>query len=330
MKQGFVHLFEHIELLEAAQQQILERWMERSDVRSALRRNGIGPEFFGRHFGSRVIAYALGVVTGEQRLGNCPVISVMLAIFREKEIPLADLFVVCVQLKNTFLDFALEQGILTREVLEEIAALLDHNFEGVIKEYLNPTDIPLTCSIVWEKPTPQPASSAAQTPSIATPRSASPETTAVTSAAEYAREVEMDMEMIDELIELEHEAIGHLELFEDLGGRTKEHVVTLFLQYARILNMMLEFQQLAFALNMLRELLEKTEIESLEASNRSGIVIYVKAIIDDLSHWRNAVFIEKSADDIHYLDKTLLSSIAQLEIMLLPNEGEDDDAIEFF
>lgn len=325
MEQGFGHLFEHIELLEAAQHSILERWMGRSDVRSALRRNGIGPEFFGRHFGSRVIAYALGVVTGEQRLGNCPVIGVMLAIFREKEIPLADLFVVCVQLKNTFIDFALEEGILTRELFDEIASLLDRNFEGVIREYLAPTDTPLTCSIVWEKPAPESAPRAAATPDVATVQAA-----AVTSAAEYAREVEIDMEIIDELIELEHEAIGHLELYEELGGRTKEHVVSLFLQYARILNMMLEFQQLAFALNMLRELLEKTEIETLEASNKNGIVIYIKAIIDDLSHWRNAVFLEKSAADIHYLDKTLLSSIAQLEIMLLPSEGEDDDAIEFF
>lgn len=317
MKRKFEHLCHHVELLTEETPTILQAWIERPNVRRTLKQNGLNPQFFGKHFGARVIAYALGVIKGEEYLGGCPVINVMLAIFKEKKISLADLFVICVQLKNTMLDFAYDRNFLTREVLDEICEVFDHNLEGVVRDYL-----------VDDRRS-----------FIATPAGTAKDATLypthmpsyrVTSAAEYAGEVDVDMEMIDELIELEHEAVGTLELFDDLGVRAKENVLNLFVQYARVLNMMLEFQQLASALNMLRELLEQTDTDAMEASIRSVIVTYIKAIIDDLAHWRTSVFIDKNAEDIHYLDKTLLSSIAQLEIMLLPSEESGDDAIEFF
>jgi hypothetical protein len=59
-------------------------------------------------------------------------------------------------------------------------------------------------------------------------------------------------------------------------------------------------------------------------------VIYIKAIISDLSMWRVGVFIDKNADDIHYLDKTLLSSITQLQIMLSPQTDAHIAEVEFF
>ena len=46
--------------------------------------------------------------------------------------------------------------------------------------------------------------------------------------------------------------------------------------------------------------------------------------------WRTSVFMEKSAEDIHYLDKTLLSSIAQLQILLSPPDANETEEIEFF
>ena len=62
---------------------------------------------------------------------------------------------------------------------------------------------------------------------------------------------------------------------------------------------------------------------------KKAVPIYLKAIISDLQSWRISVFITRDAEDIHYLDKTLLSSIAQLQITLMPtNDGEDE--VEFF
>jgi two-component system chemotaxis response regulator CheY len=76
--------------------------------------------------------------------------------------------------------------------------------------------------------------------------------------------------------------------------------------------------------------LETTPVESISVDNCGVVSIYIKAIIDDLSMWRRSVFVDQSAEDIHYLDKTLLSSIAQLQITLSQGEGAMTDEIEFF
>lgn len=58
--------------------------------------------------------------------------------------------------------------------------------------------------------------------------------------------------------------------------------------------------------------------------------IYLKAIISDLQSWRMAIFITMEAEDIHYLDKTLMSSIVQIQMTLMPQEEAQEDEIKFF
>ncbi|MBD3825096.1 MAG: hypothetical protein IE916_11400 [Epsilonproteobacteria bacterium] len=94
--------------------------------------------------------------------------------------------------------------------------------------------------------------------------------------------------------------------------------------------MMYEFQELAYSLTILRELLEKFDLEGSEKETHYMIYIYLKAIISDLQSWRLAVFITKQAEDIHYLDKSLLSSITQLQMTMMPTTQDTQEEIEFF
>ncbi|MBN2895794.1 MAG: hypothetical protein JXK05_07915 [Campylobacterales bacterium] len=50
-----------------------------------------------------------------------------------------------------------------------------------------------------------------------------------------------------------------------------------------------------------------------------------------LQSWKRTVFVTREAEDIHYLDKTFLSSIAQLQMMLLsePSDQIGDDEVLF-
>lgn len=261
--------------------------------------------FFGKFFGIKVINYAYGVIHNTKELGDCPIISVLLSYFKNKEIPLEDIFIICVNLKNTILKVFMKKGILDLNTFEEISILMDKNFYGVIQYYQNEYNKEISCDI---------NSNIHSNTSI--------------SAKEFHNELQIDNEIMEELLEIEKETNYSLEFSLDISEETKDDVIRLFEEYEKIINQLVEFKEISYSLLLLIELFKSTE-ESIISEKSSFLKIYIKAIISDLACWRNNVFIDKSIDDIHYLDKTLLSSISQLQSMLSP-ELESETEIEFF
>lgn len=309
---------------EEMKETLLTRWLAYDEVQSALHKHAIGSAFFGHYFGSKVINYAVGVIEGVNQLGNCPMVAVMLTFFEKKNIPLGDVFRICVNLKNAFTDLALEKGKLDHDTLFEICQLMDQNFHGVITEYLRVhyEELLSTQACPIDYPSASPFS---PSPPVQLSNTQSP----VTSAADYAREVDFDRDIFEELSEIEQEALSSLGLTETISQTAKTEVVDLFSQYAKMLERLVEFEELSYALWMLIDLLKKMNLEEM-GDESTYVVIYVKAIINDLSAWRIDVFVDQNAEDIHYLDKTLLSSIAQLQILLSPTESENVENMEFF
>ena len=61
------------------------------------------------------------------------------------------------------------------------------------------------------------------------------------------------------------------------------------------------------------------------------MLLFLSNIILDLSTWRKIVFIEQSANDIHYMDSSLFSSILQLELLFnTEQQHEEEDDFELF
>lgn len=62
--------------------------------------------------------------------------------------------------------------------------------------------------------------------------------------------------------------------------------------------------------------------------------VFIKTIIEDTINWRTVVFETRKAKDIHFLDASIFSSIAQLEMIINGNndsESDDDDlGLELF
>jgi len=125
--------------------------------------------------------------------------------------------------------------------------------------------------------------------------------------------------MIHELDELESDTLNAIYASDETIDRhSLDEAAQLFEQYAKVLYSMYEFEELAYTLTILKELLISTELSGITEETNYMITIYLKAIINDLQSWRMGIFITKEAEDIHYLDKTLLSSVAQLQITLMP------------
>ncbi len=325
----FHTLLQNIDTIEKNQKNILDSWMQCDIVNHTLTKHGFEVSFFQEKFASKVLEFAISVIKSENKLGSCPVIGVMLLLFKKKNIPLCDIFMICVHLKNTLFIFMHRNALLNEQMIKELSLLMDHNFNGVINEYvaLYYKDTRLPSNIIIDKEEVEVEVEVVEH----TDQTAVLHTAQTTSAEDYLQEVDIDMEIIAELDELESDALDAIDSRELITQNSLIESANLFEKYAKVLNMMYEFDELSYTLTILKELLNTTQLDTIDESMANMITIYLKAIISDLQSWRMGIFITKEAEDIHYLDKTLLSSIAQLEVILMPQkESDNGDEIEFF
>jgi len=326
----FVNILNNIELIENNKTEILNFWMDYDIVKNTLKKNKFDITFFKEKFASKVFDFAISVVKSENEAGECPVINVMLMLFKKKNIPLADIFLICVNLKNALLQFSYKNSILDDKMIDEISIVMDYNFEGVIREYV----------VMYYKDKPSYKMKKNITPNETKPKTETEinieeeietiEEESHTSASDYLLEIDVDMDMVAELNDLESDVLDTIEANDSLTQDSLLESANLFEQYAKVLNMMYEFEQLSYTLTILKDLLATTEFSTLDDDVKRKIKVYLTAIISDLKHWRVSIFIDSDAQDIHYLDKTLMSSIAQLEITLMPQDDSEEDELELF
>ncbi|HRF58237.1 MAG TPA: hypothetical protein PLV58_12645, partial [Campylobacterales bacterium] len=145
------------------------------------------------------------------------------------------------------------------------------------------------------------------------------------SAAEYVEELNQDiLEELEELKEVEGEISYILDSIED--GAFEATAIKLgarFLSYSHSVARLLEFHDLVVAIKNLGVFLSGLKDE--DYSKWSRILMYAQNIKMDLANWRNKIFVEKSALDIHYLDSSLMSSCIQIQLFASGQESIMDD-----
>ena len=325
----FPNLTQELEFFESHKEDILDLWFGYEIVGQKLSQHSINARFYREKFASKVFDFAMSVLHKRNEAGNCPVIGVMLMLFKKKNIPLSDIFLICVHFKNAMLQFTLQHNKLSVEMFDEIALLIDKNFEGVIQEYVvmyyNDTAVlqeSLEKQEQEEIQTTQETQDESQLDSTTQP---------LTNAKTFLEEIDFDYSLLDELQELELDTLNTIDSKAELESSTLQEAANIFAKYTRTLHSLFEFEELAYTLTILEDLLLKTDPSTLSNDTHDMIITYIKAIISDLQSWRMSIFETQEAEDIHYLDKTLLSSIAQLQILLMPQEQQSvEEEIEFF
>jgi len=117
-------------------EQISTRWVSKKIVQKRLQNHAIDVEYFRKHYGLKVIEHFLNVIKGDAEVGNCPVVFVMLEFFKNKNLPLEDIFMICVQFKNSVSSYIFDKYSFNQEVYDDVSLIVDKNFEGVIVNYL--------------------------------------------------------------------------------------------------------------------------------------------------------------------------------------------------
>jgi CheY-like chemotaxis protein len=151
------------------------------------------------------------------------------------------------------------------------------------------------------------------------------------SAKEYA--VDVDPDSISKLLELDrvdssfYEAISE---FEE-GTKTNLGIISKYLsQYADNIKPFDEFMDIYVVINNLAELLVNLDIGILSASEHSTFIKNLRTIRNELSNWRQSIFINQNDVSIHSHDAALFSACLQIETLFSDIDDEGIDEVSNF
>lgn len=150
------------------------------------------------------------------------------------------------------------------------------------------------------------------------------------SAIQFLEEYEADRDAIDELEELYKDIDDMFESKEDIDDEVYSFAMAVFDRYGGVLDATIEFRDIGLALQGLARSLEEKRSVALAEDKKKFVSVFIKSIIDDLENWRNKIFVTQDAVDIHYLDDSFFSSIAQLEVTIEGSSEDDGDDDIFF
>jgi len=93
-----------------------------------------------------------------------------------------------------------------------------------------------------------------------------------------------------------------------------------------MLNSFFEFQDLGYSLSLLT-----SKLKSFDRRKKNEFLLTILlALVDDLINWKEQVFIQQTADWIHYMDSSFYANISQIDILLSDDEKDFETDLEFF
>ena len=156
----------------------------------------------------------------------------------------------------------------------------------------------------------------------------------VLSASEYVESTAISfLPKIDSLEQINDETDNAILSFDKEPNRHSISIVCdNFQEYADVLEQLVDFQHLGFAVQTLINFLSTLTEEQFEGDKIKKLSSMLINLLHDLNSWRENVFITQVARDIHYLDASLLSSCIQIEAIFEEKSADvsGDDEIEFF
>lgn len=159
------------------------------------------------------------------------------------------------------------------------------------------------------------------------------------SATEYLESIEFDKyfsDVIEDITLLGDYASEIYELFEnEIDAECFRKIGVMFEKYSSLLMMFPEFNNLSEATNCVSRFFKDNSFEFVaKTTDIPQLVKLVKHFMVDLENWKNSVFLQRNAKDIHYLDAQAKNFCETLYSLLQePNQSsdnEDDDTIILF
>lgn len=141
------------------------------------------------------------------------------------------------------------------------------------------------------------------------------------SAKEFMENNPIDIDLLDEIEDLLEDYENVSVKYEEVSEEFISIVSMLLIKFSSLLMLSGEFKDLAKVIEEFKAVLDSLDIESLDDEKKRFLKMFIDAFMQDIKKWYEEVIVLKSANDIHYLDASLLSSIRQIEDFLRENNG---------
>ena len=299
--------------LQTHKELISQQWMQVPIVQERLHANEIDVEFFRTNYAIRVVEYFLSVIQGENEVGNCPVVFVMLDFFKNKQLTLDDIFIICVHFKNSITTHIFKQYSFNQKVFDDINRILDHNFEGVIINFLKRYRL-------------------TQEEKIETKTEVIKEVKEEIKQTEHVNYIDYVIESdIYELQDLEEDidflaiAVTNTDnsLIDDyhlLGDKIS--------RYGTILSNYPLFHKLGASIKKLGDnFLLNAEVLFNDSQRMLNISVLVEGFVNDLIVWRKEIF-ENNIEDPHFLDSSFFSNVDTIIMFIAYQEADEVSATD--
>ncbi len=139
------------------------------------------------------------------------------------------------------------------------------------------------------------------------------------SAPEFMLDLH-DSPIIEEMLELsELENRWRVCLLESTHKMTKANINLLvdsaIDEYARFINKICEFSSMGYAISSLSAFLRGVDEQRL-SEIAPKLRLLLESALNDLINWRNSVFINRNAKDIHFLDNSIIATCIQIDALV--------------
>jgi len=337
----FIRLTPFANELEGATEKICTQWIQRQRVIQTLAAHRLSPNFFKKHFGERIYGAFITIVRGNGKAGNCPIILILLHFCEDKHIKLHELYLLCSELKNVVLFYFIKnmQGKVEDTVFWDLVDLLDVNFSGVIEEFMNSH-----CEVIY---------GCANKGCTIAANKLSPKTSTVADHRlqdiRYSKQERYGsaslFEMLDETISDKIEQFAEeldelLLILYDIEEANSERscllmddVTKILSKFYTLVDTFVAFPVMVNTFKNLSLFLEGLNQEEYEQSEQKRLLILnLIGLVKDLEQWITFVFIQKIADDVHYLDASFANNVVEIESIFTKRElvTDEDDDLEFF
>ncbi|MFA6136978.1 MAG: hypothetical protein WC667_02715 [Sulfurimonas sp.] len=295
--------------IESNKTSICREWVNTETASEVFNRTGLDKKKFETIFAPRVIEYFLDVANDKEKIGNCPVIGDMLAVFHKLNLQIDDVYMLCVNLKNILNKIAV---LSSNEILfNEINDILDNNLKGVIQEYIQ-----------IHYPTLRPRAK------VHTIKHEDFYTNKI-SAEDFLEMEIIDSDLIDDLNDFEKDFDALFSATEGITTELIDEIQKLLNLYMSVLHQIIDFKELYSHILYFKTILSQIDFDNITDKQAKKYNEIINSILSDLIKWKYEIFITKSAKDIHYLDNSIFSNILQME-MIGGNYCQEDNDMELF
>jgi PAS domain S-box-containing protein len=133
--QKIPNLIETQQIFIDAKDSILLQWVSYEAPQKILKLHNIDNEIFLDTYAGGVFDYFMGVIDGNLKIGDCPVIHSLLVYLKDRDIRADELFEICSHFRRSMIDFTYDVRLNSKDIFDEISYIFDKNFQGVLKYY---------------------------------------------------------------------------------------------------------------------------------------------------------------------------------------------------